>query len=66
MQWLILTAIYLWLGFTVGYFFRKWVGSRLEPQYRASLAGEDTANRGPSADLGSGHAAGPPSQDAPK
>ena len=33
---LYLIAFYLWLGFTVGYFFRKWLETRWVPSFRAA------------------------------
>jgi len=31
LYWIVLTVFYLWLGFTVGYFFRKWLETSYFP-----------------------------------
>ena len=33
-EWIYLIGFYLWLGFTVGYFFRKWLEVSYLPRYR--------------------------------
>ena len=38
MHWLFLAGVYAWLGFTVGYFFRKWFEGSLLPRYRRESA----------------------------
>ena len=39
--WIALIVFYLWLGFTVGYFFRKWLERSYLPRYEAERAGGD-------------------------
>ncbi|MDH4246534.1 MAG: hypothetical protein OEW39_01820 [Deltaproteobacteria bacterium] len=33
-RWFLLAGVYSWLGFTMGYFFRKWLERTLEPAWR--------------------------------
>lgn len=35
---LLLAAVYLWIGFTAGYFFRKWLEASLLPRFRSERA----------------------------
>jgi isopentenyldiphosphate isomerase len=43
LHWLLLAGVYAWLGFTVGYFFRKWFEGSLLPRYRTESGGTDAA-----------------------
>lgn len=48
MHWLVLAGAYAWLGFTAGYYFRKWLEGSLLPRYRAEAqAGPAEAQGGP-------------------
>ena len=40
---LYIAAIYLWLGFAIGYFFRKWLEGRLLPRFRSAGPGGGAA-----------------------
>lgn len=46
---IVLTLVYLWIGFTVGYFFRKWLQRAYLPRVRQD---EDSGNGGDSAGPG--------------
>jgi len=39
LQWVVLGGAYLWLGFTVGYFFRKWLELSFVPRARQGHSG---------------------------
>jgi isopentenyldiphosphate isomerase len=40
MRWLLLAGVYGWLGFTAGYFFRKWLERSWRPRFRAETGAE--------------------------
>lgn len=42
-----IAAFYLWLGFTAGYFFRKWLEGSLLPRYRGRSSGMGRKGSGP-------------------
>ena len=42
MKWAVLVGVYLWLGFTVGYFFRKWLEVSYLHRYQREQEGEGT------------------------
>ncbi len=49
LHWLLLAGAYAWLGFTAGYFFRKWLEGSLLPRYRAEASGGRAAPAYPAA-----------------
>ena len=58
-HWLLLAGAYVWLGFTAGYYFRKWLEGSLLPRYRAEAQGGPAEAQGG----GAAHPApAPPSQ----
>ncbi len=58
MHTLLLAAVYLWIGFTAGYFFRKWLERSLVPRFQAetqntaAAGGPATGTSGATADAG--------------
>jgi isopentenyldiphosphate isomerase len=44
MRWMILAGIYGWIGFTTGYFFRKWLERSWRPRYQQNSAQHSSAD----------------------